>query len=621
MGRALLALVLGAVAVALPISVISSPDQCVGSDYHVHVWMMGYQGAEWSAHRAFAPVYHTTAHSGVPTPIFYGGALYKIGGLLSSVWGAHVALRLVALFSLAAVYITVRASARAFGAAELFAATAACATIWATYPLTNLYNRSALPEFVAGAMLTCSCCLWVRFLCRPGPSSGWLTALTAALFLCLAASTHPITGMLSGPVLVCIYVLHWFVPIPQRQGALQRHATLLVSGVLVGAVLAPWLCAYRALGPELGISGLLTDLWYPPVPALARVWVQLFPLPFDYNHMTPSAPKVPATVHLDTQVSLPLLVLAVLALGAAYRAPGGSGYRVRLLLAAAGPALLGLVLFAISVSPAVWDALPAGLHPWVAKVQFAFRLVGPINTLVLVLVLLGLTFRNAIAPVAQAPWTGPPVVLAVVLTLAACGLVQKAMNGRAACSPHHLPTKRTDPNYTLWLRSVASHAAGDYATPDDVLPLAPTERMNLTMCPVSLGTGGEFGRVHPVQVTLASGVYVGTRFVPFRWSEIRVDGTPVPWEQLRQWNDPQPTPVPLPVRLAVPVPAGTHTIEYAFAPPRVWSALNTIADRILLGWIALVLVWSVAGVIRERLAGEGQPGSPRAPASGAYGAA
>ncbi|WP_171470941.1 hypothetical protein [Frigoriglobus tundricola] len=599
------ALIVGAVAAAAPVLVLWDTDCGMGTDYTVHAWMIAYQGEAWKADRAFPPVFNSEGQVGTPLPVFYGGALYKVAGLLSAAWGCHVAVRLLALLSLIALYAVVRHTVRVFGVGEAFSVATACATCWATYPLTNLYSRTAIPEFFAGAMLICSCCLWVQFFFRPGPGVRWHAALAAGLFWALAASTHPITGMLSVPVLGLIYAAHWWVPVVQRPGAVRRHAALFVAGLLACLVMSPWLYAYRRLGAELAIAPrpavapvTVEGLQYFGLPTRTAVWVRLFPMPLDYNQMTPGAPPL-GTLHLETQASLPLLALAGVALAGAFRAVGPD-LRPRLVLVGAAVGAFGLGVFVLSVSPEVEGALPAGLRGALSKIQFAYRLVATVNTVALIGLLLALVFRPATGPSpGGAPWAGPPVALAVVFTLLVCGLSQKAMNGRAVCWQHKLPTDRADPEYARWIKATSCAAGWGYFTPDCAPPLPPHEAARLHLTEFPIGSGEQFGRVGPVRVALAADGYVSTQAVPFRWSAFKVDGVPVPEGQLRTWENPRAGSGAAAARTAVPVPAGAHTIEYAFAPPRKWRVLNAAADWVLVGWAVVVVGLSVPRLPRR----------------------
>lgn len=61
---------------------------------------------------------------------------------------------------------------------------------WAIYPLTDLYNRAAIPEFIAITLLQSGVCLWLCFVNQPGQSGGTRLAHTAGFVLMLAAGTH-----------------------------------------------------------------------------------------------------------------------------------------------------------------------------------------------------------------------------------------------------------------------------------------------------------------------------------------------------------------------------------------------------------------------------------------------
>jgi hypothetical protein len=581
--------------------VIYDDREGMGADYHVHAWFIGYHGETWKEQQSFPPVYNTSAHVGVPVPIFYGGLLYKCAGLLSAVWGCYVALRLIALCSFAAMYLVVRSTVRAFGAGEMFAVVTACATCWATYPLTNLYNRIALPEFVAGAMLTCSCCLFAQFFFRPGPSVRWRAVLAAGLFLGSVGS-HPITAMLSIPVFGILYLTHWIVPVPDRPSILRRHLALLVTGLLVCVMLSPWLYAYHTLGSQLTGNSEFVRLAFYKMPWATLAWVRLFPLPFDYNLMMPNAPKIWGT-SLDAQVSLPLLALAGSALWAAYRATERGG-KWRLIVGGACVGLLGFVMYLLSVSPEVWAMLPLSLQKMGWKIQFAIRLVTIVNVAFLVLLLVALACRQAAARPTTVSWSGSAVVLGIVFTLTSCAMLQKAVYARAACYPNVLPTDRANPESVKWFREFGFHGAFFYGAANAFPTLSSEEQGQLHHKDFSIGTG-QLGHVQPLSVNLASDGYVGTQAIPFRWNAFKVDGVRVPEWQLRTWDDQRGGEGLNGKRIAVPVPAGSHVVEYEFAPPRKWRALSLVSDWVTVGSTVLLTLSSLLAWLWRAVKGSG----------------
>jgi hypothetical protein len=578
---------IGMVAVLAPFAFFWPLDRApTRYEYELNAWLVGYTGEYFRRHGAFPETLQTADRVGNTTPIFYGHVLFKAAGVLSLFGGPHLAIRLVAGLCFACAYVAVRHTLRRFGATEGLAALAGCAVCWATYPLTNLYNRFAFAEFTAASFLTCSCCLWLVFFLAPRRETGWLTALAAGFFLTLAAGTHPITGMLGVPFLALVYPLQWTVPVAERPGLLRRHAAVGASAALALAVLAPWLFAYAKVGKLLAIShSFVPGLGYFEGPPLTAALIRLAPIPMDYQHFNPESERL-GVAHLDAQANVPLLLAAALALAAVGRALSWAR-RGHLAGALAPLVALGLAAFAVSVYRTGFgndSALSRHVPSFLWKMQFSYRLVAAINLAVLLVLAAALAYRRAVAPAAGRlglrPTTG-----AVLATVCAAGFMVKLVNGKDSITVHPIPLTHADPGYERWLLEHECLAAKDYVT--GLAPrLTDAEAERFEYRPFPVGTGGAFGRVLPLTVAADGDVLVGTQAVPFKWHTFLVDGEPVPPERLRVWEQAHAgEPAGHEAhRVAVPVPPGEHTIEFRFTPPAVWSVLNALAPPALACW-------------------------------------
>ena len=95
---------------------------------------------------------------GNPFPLFYGYLFYPVFGWISSLLNADLSLRLpffvlwflqfIALYN---VFIQQTAN-------RLITLTITALSLWTIYPLTNIYNRSALTEAYATSLFTVTFC-------------------------------------------------------------------------------------------------------------------------------------------------------------------------------------------------------------------------------------------------------------------------------------------------------------------------------------------------------------------------------------------------------------------------------------------------------------------------------
>ncbi len=124
--------------------------------------MTNYFGIFSEQNSAFPLVINTNNFGGIgnPSPLFYGYLFYPVFGWLSFVLNADMALRLsffvlwlMQFFTLYKVFIQQTAN-------RLITLTITALCLWTIYPLTNIYNRSALTEaYATGLFAVIFCCL------------------------------------------------------------------------------------------------------------------------------------------------------------------------------------------------------------------------------------------------------------------------------------------------------------------------------------------------------------------------------------------------------------------------------------------------------------------------------
>lgn len=218
----------------------------------------------------------------MPLTIFYGNKFYAMTGAISAVLGAAVTVRLLASVVLLLQFWQVHRAMIFLGAEQLVAVSTAIFSTWAIYPLTNLYNRSALTEFFAVALLTCSV---ASLLCviagRKADRPSWV--MSGFLFAA-AAVTHPITAAFGALSLAVIGGVA--IALADRAHRFRLAAFGVVNVLLVGLVLAPWLFVLWAFRGRLPIADPATNALYfrdkgffPD--SLDNLWSRLSPMPLD----------------------------------------------------------------------------------------------------------------------------------------------------------------------------------------------------------------------------------------------------------------------------------------------------------------------------------------------------
>jgi hypothetical protein len=609
----------GLAAILFPALLLYPARVPLPDDWVTNETIVGYCGASFARHHvAPAVLHHPTDFQGAPVPVFYGHLMYQVLAVAAGRVNPADVLRLAAVGAFAAQFLLARRALRRQGAGRGLAAAVACLTVWAIYPLTNLYARGALQEFFAAGLLACAVCLWFGVLAARTAAGAVRDALAFGLCVTLAAGSHPITAVLSLPLLVLLVA----TTLPGYAGPLSRARLLgLLAGVaaLGAAAVAPWL--YACLNfPDTLMATRGIRLF--PLDWADRWLVRLFPLPLDTRALHTDPALVP-TRHCNAQINLPLSALVLVAVGT-WLARAGRGRRLGPALRLAAPALYGALLLVASVETELFGHLP----PSFGFFQFAMRLVSHINlALLLVLLLLGECVRRA-GPGRGLPALGaPPAALGATLALAGAGVTLILVTGYPARGPQPARPLFTTGQDREHFVTQPGPAGGwfDYTTPGRYPEVTAAERGLLRPCFFAVGVGADLGRLRPAVVRSVAPVLLGTRVLAFPGNRFYLDGVPVNPAALRRWG-PQPPGGPagpagwMAAWLAVPVPAGEHTVEVRFELGRAYPLLTALSRAALVLW-AVGLLALTAGRLLGRSRAAAPSAAPPAKATVAWGAA
>jgi hypothetical protein len=586
-------------AVAFPALLLFPVGQGFQADWTNHVWMVGYFGEYFRQHGAMPWVINTDEVGGMAYPVFYGYLFYQLLGPFAAWLHPEIVVRLAAALLIALQFVVVRNTLRRQGADALLAATAACLVVWAVYALTNLYNRSALPEFFAVGFLTCAVCFWFDLLLAEDRRAVWRRTILFVSCLVLTAGTHPITavgGLAVGGLLLPALALR-----PAGPSLFYRLGVLAAVGLLGAVTLAPWVRAVLKFEPYLQIHQTFhtpEHLYYYP-DSLDAWYTRLFPLPVDWRSL-PKGPAEVSTVHLDAQINVPLAVLCVAVVAGLWR---GWDRRRRTLAVCflAPPVLYGAFVGWLSVHPPAFHYVPRIF----LSVQIVYRMVSYVNFGMLLTLLYACCYARSAGPGGRV--AAGPVLCAVVLTLAGCGVAVKLLHGACAGIPDgglaavwqkYGKTYTTAPgpvvlrphrDYRRGLTRLPLSFMGYYPYTMETLypPLSGAEQKTVVFAGLSLDPGGRFGDGGRAVVRLGRDGFVGTDLLRFPWNRVRIDGQLVPPNQLRSWTHERFAPRDAP-RFAVPVPAGEHVLEYEFIPSPGWRRWRVASNVSFLAWLGLL---------------------------------
>jgi hypothetical protein len=581
---------LGIAAVLLPALLLHPATRGFYVDWNNHVWLAGYFGEFARQHGHMPLMVNTPEISGMAFPVFYGYLLYPLLGL-GSIWlNPDLVVRLAAILLLALEYVSVRKTLKRLGAAEGLSSGVACLAIWTIYPLTNLYNRSALTEFFAVGLLTCGVCFWFDLLASTNRAAAWRRALRFGLALAVAAGSHPITALLAIPLLSLLglaLLLH--------RGTLDRRALLgpvAGSAVLAAVVLAPWMYAIRAFQNDLLIVHGNQDVVVFS-DSIDHWQTRLFPLPHDSRALHAN-PNDVSTPYLDAQINLPLLILC----GALFHLAWRQGQR-RGLAFATLPLLYGGLCLYLSLSATPYRFLPDAFR----HIQFVYRQVTYVNLAILLALFMFLQVRSALPAFPKVRLAVSPTLLCFVLTLSAAGVAVKLTHANCQRLPslfpmgrHSLHALKTAEDRRLLTHLPASfYGLQDYTTPRRYPLLSVEETARSRTVPLEVEyRGGRFGECRPATITMDAPGQVILPVGAFSWNQFLVDGVPVPEQDIRSFSNGW-------THTAIPVPAGVHTIEYRMIPSPVWLWLHRLATVVLIGWTCALVILSFRKRRRSRV--------------------
>jgi hypothetical protein len=554
----------------VPLVLFVRPGCRFGSDWLPNVWLVSYFGEFFKSHLCFPEVINTEQLSGMPFPVFYGFLAYPFLGLLSFGMDPASAVRV----AIAAVFLL--QSWQVFrllfqiSGDRILGFVVAAVTCWSTYALTNLYNRGAVMELIAVALLTSAICSLCRACLLPPDRQRWPDVTIGMLFFVLAAGTHAITALFGGVFVA--FLMFAFLTFVERRLELLRW--LVIGGLAAFLVLSPWAYAVLKFGSSLQVSKIhLKQITYLSIDTAAS---RLTPVPYDSRVATNPKLPVDRTPFLDAQITAGLLILALFFSGSAFFM-----YRRRALLHRAGVWLtllfwaLFLFLFALSVTPTVGAAMPALFH----NLQFAYRLVSYLNLCLLIVI------TGSLAAIPSTELTLPLAmrrawVLAVTLGVALLGLAIKLAHGTAGIFPAPAITGAQ----ALYLPP-AFYGSDDYAIIDSSLNSVPTG----STLRLPVGRALSFGLVRSAKFQCEKSEYVKICVQPFPWNEVLVNGRSALTAGALQSAS----------GTIVSLEAGEHEIKYTWRPARTWVWLNRISRGTLLIWIGFVLALSARSLRRN----------------------
>jgi hypothetical protein len=559
-----------------PLILLLLPGHEFGIDWASHAWLTSYFGEFFRHHFSFPDVLNTNQLSGMPQPVFYGFLLYPILGIISAITGAEIAIRLAALAVLLLQSRQVFRLVSQVSNDRALSLVTTAVTCWSTYALTNLYNRGALNELFAVALLTSAVCAFIRFILLAPEQRNPVVLLNGFLFFVLAAGAHPITALFGG--LFLAFVVAALFLIARERMRMMRWFALGALGAAL--ILSPWIYAVLKFNSSLTVSEKWARIAYFSK-NIDSVSSRLMPFPYDARMAGNAHLPRYMSPYLDAQITSGLLLLAIV-LTACVCWKYGRGFRgnARGVGIVAVCWMMFLLLFALSVTPSFGLAMPSIFK----NLQFAYRLVSYLNLCLLVIII------GALATVpASGGWlscNAKKWLLSGTLAIAMFGLVIKLNHAAGVVTITASATSESASDRALQLPDNFYGWEAYAITGGSTGSLSPDAAMRM-----KVGKQSAFGEVPPVTVQLARAQNILIHVQPFPWNRLLIDGQPIAIEDGRR----------LASGTIVALAAGTHEITYSWQPTTTWTWLN-ISSRIgIILWLSYAFAMCIAPRFSKRL--------------------
>ena len=531
----ILFVILGGIIVFIPLTPVFSLSNFFNVDWYHNLWFIGYFEEFFRQHHSFPLVFNTNSITNISIPLFYGYMLYPLLGLVSHLLGPNITLRLililVSIVQLFIVYILVRRITRdkwlGLGISSL--------TLWSTYQLTNLYNRSALAEFIAVTLLVISICVWFYASQFDDIKQRCLLRILFSLCLIFCIGSHPITGLYGGLFAGFIVLLHLFFDNKSRSFRFELISTFLI-GVFLLIVTLPWLYVTLKFSDQMQIShtGIQQLIFYD---GIDDFWLRLLPFPYDPNSVGFDITGI-QTPYLETQINIPLLFFMISELILALviqkkkkliiRESTGDRY-------AASVFYFSIVCLVFFFLISVFPTLERPFDTVLSRAQFAYRFVSYQNLSILTAIIsLTIILKDRIPNFFGK--RSLKVILALCILLSLTSLSIKLDHANQMVNVF-VNNESEGMNFLLGYGSGKENkdnllniphtleSAFDYSTA--FVSFSKGEEVNhssvVLVEDIEVGKGKDFGILMPITLNLEKPSWVAINTVPFPWMHIYVN--------------------------------------------------------------------------------------------------
>ncbi len=561
-------------------------------DWWPNFWHIEYFSKHFESHHSMPQVIHTWAipspldHRGGigrPDTLFYGYLLYPLLGFFSYLVGTNLSLRLAIIglwflqfISLEKVFFNrTKNKVISYSISALF--------LWSIYPLTNLYNRSALPELIATGLLICAICFFLLFLWTNDKYKKVQNVLVFGLLLTLCIGTHPITALFGCTVVLLIVIFH------SREFIISDSIPILsfmITMIICFICVSPWVYVVLSYSSDLAISSspgvsIYTDNidW-----SISR----FLPFPFDKRSLIHGWQVPGLTPWLEAQVNLPLLILLVFNL---YR------IRERILrlkvhdkIYLIYPLILFIVTTSMSLSPWIWEFLPT-LYK---NIQMSYRMVTYQNiSLVLGLVSVFSVQKNIGFKKTNILSKKYLVIITLCLSIGSVAALEKLMHGMAIMGD--IPWKSYDGtwkgNDNKVLLSYKPDVPGSSYVVRSIRESDKEDFIDISFFPDPFKIEDTTNK--EVLFETRDSVWVKTNILAFPWNKISVNSELMSEKDYYRSNSRSHG------EIVFPLFPGEYILSYKYVPERFYTILRSISLTVTSIYIMIIALFPIGMFFRK----------------------
>lgn len=295
--------------IIMPAILLLDFDAVFYGDFQLHSFLWGYSGLNNYLNSDSLNTINSKYGIGLVSTFFYSPVLSKFVNIFSNIHGIGYAIRILVLLAYLFQFFCFY---KLFSCLKINKYWALCIPIifcQSTYPMTNLYNRGALPEFFAIIILSSLFALILIVSFQNNVYKRFYYSFLAAISFILIIGSHPITALYGLPAIFLMILFLYFSKLIQIKKIDFIFFGFL--GICSLLILAPLLSIAYYFDMQLQVHSYVSDVKY--LKYFDHWLVRLLPFPFDPRHFI-SINKhevLGGTPYHDTNMNSLILFLAL----------------------------------------------------------------------------------------------------------------------------------------------------------------------------------------------------------------------------------------------------------------------------------------------------------------------